>query len=161
MIKRSTNREMNIKIERIDENSPHLETVKDLSRKNSDKLGFLPEGAFDQYSKQRQILTAVTSKNQCVGYLLFRVSKTKRKASITHLCVDDTFQEQGIANQLVERLKDITRDLFGIGLYSRRDYSSNSFWPQIGFVYISEKTGRGKDLVPLTYYWGLMLVLNE
>ena len=144
---------MIIKIESIIENSPHLDTIKDLARRNNTTLGFLPEGAFDQHAKQRQILGAVTPEDQCAGYLLFRVSKTKRKASVTHLCVDDTFQGQGIARQLVEQLKDITGDLLGIGLYSRRDYSSNSFWPRVGFVYKSEKTGRGKDQVPLTYYW--------
>jgi len=153
LIKKSNMKELNIKIDPIDENSPHLQNVKDISRKNSNTLGFLPEGAFDHYAKKGQILAAISTSNTCAGYLLFRISKTKRKASITHLCVDDTFSGQGIAKQLVERLKDITRGLLGIGLYCRRDYLSNSFWPRVGFVYESEKAGRGKDQVPLTYYW--------
>ena len=34
----------------IDDRSPHLEVVKKLWRVNSDTLGFLPDGAFDDYA---------------------------------------------------------------------------------------------------------------
>jgi len=144
---------MDIKIEKISEGSPHLDTVKDLARKNRNTLGFLPEGAFDQYAKWRQILIAINERNECVGYLLFRVAKTNRKVSITHLCVAKKYRSLGIARKLVENLINSTKHLRGIGLFSRRDYSSNSFWYHMGFMYQAEKLGRGRDQIPLSYYW--------
>ena len=142
---------MDITVEKIQKGSPHLNSIKDLARENRNTLGFLPEGAFDEYAKKQQILIAIAPNDLCVGYLLFRLAKTTRKASITHLCVDEEYQNLGVAKKLVEYLKNSTKHYSGIGLYSRRDYKSNSFWPHVGFVYQAEKPGRGKKKIPFPY----------
>jgi hypothetical protein len=45
-----------IRIESIDEKSPHLESVKRLWRSNSDWLGYYPDGAFLDRARRREIL---------------------------------------------------------------------------------------------------------
>jgi hypothetical protein len=43
-----------MKVEVVDTHSPHLPTIKALGRANASTLGFLPEGAFDQYALSAQ-----------------------------------------------------------------------------------------------------------
>ncbi|HNB53943.1 MAG TPA: GNAT family N-acetyltransferase, partial [Anaerolineales bacterium] len=146
---------MEISILVLDKNlsQTYLGTVIELAKRNSATLGFMPEGAFYQQAIQKRILIALTPEDRCVGYLLYREVKTQRKASITHLCIDERYRQHGYARELVRKLKQITSHLRGISLYSRRDYSSNTFWPNNGFIYQGEKPGRGKDKIPLSYYW--------
>ena len=144
---------MDIKIEKLDVNSPSLSRVIELGDANSATLGFLPHAAFKQAARQGNILVAVAPDNYCVGYLLFRVVKTKQKVSITHLCVDSIYRGNGIARNLVDAIKDYSKDWSGISLSSRRDYATNTFWENTGFVAVGEKIGRGQDKMPLTIYW--------
>ena len=58
----------------IDETSPHLIAVKKLWRANKTTLGFLPDGAFNEYASKRMILVALSLDGECVGYLLYRLS---------------------------------------------------------------------------------------
>ena len=135
----------------IDENSPHLETVKNLWRANSATLGFLPEGAFIDYASQRHILVALDSSDKCVGYLLYRV--TKNKATIAHLCIAGSVRGQGHAARLVNHLITHTGHLRGIGLRCRRDFPAYSIWPKLGFFPSRETPGRAADGSQLTHFW--------
>jgi GNAT superfamily N-acetyltransferase/predicted nucleic acid-binding protein len=144
---------MDVSIIEIDDNSKYLQEVIQLGDTNKDTLGFLPHKAFKEAARQRKILVAITPKGTCVGYVLYRVVKTKMMAAITHLCVDVQHRGDGIAQKLIEHLKQGTRHLRGISLFCKRDYQSNNFWPNVGFRYIGEKSGRGKDQAPLTHYW--------
>ena len=144
---------MEIKLKKLDADSPSLSRIIELGDANSATLGFLPHTAFKQAAHQRNILAAFTLEGYCVGYLLFRIVKTKQKVAITHLCVDDDYRGNGIARNLVNKLKDTSEDWRGISLFSRRDYKTNTFWEHMGFVAVGEKTGRGKDKMPLTLYW--------
>lgn len=128
---------MDVSIFEIDDDSKYLQKVIRLGDANKDTLGFLPHEAFKEAARQRKILVAITPTGTCVGYILYRVVKTKRIAAITHLCVDVQYRGNGIAQQLVEHLKQVTRDLRGISLFCKRDYQSNNFWPNVGFTYIS------------------------
>lgn len=129
----------------------YLESVVQLWRKYSDTLGFFPEGAFFDYASRKQILIALNGNNHVSGYILYRVSK--QKVSITHLCVDDRCRCSGLSRLLLDHLRSETKDLKGVGLFCRRDYSVNTLWPKLGFVPMSEKKGRGKKLETLTYWW--------
>lgn len=143
---------LNMKIDILDKNSPYLAQVKTLGRSNASTLGFLPEGAFDQYAAQGTIIVAIDTVKNCIGYLLYRV--TRGHAAIAHLCVEESRREQGIARQLVEYLKDKTKDdCHGISLRCRRDYAANNVWPRFGFVAKSELPGRGKDRKELNFWW--------
>ena len=143
---------MDVSIQKITSQSAYLNQVIELGDKNKGTLGFLPQNAFINQAKNGNIIIAVTE-NKCVGYLLYRKVKTKNRVSITHLCIDENYRKNGIARKLVTYIKDGSKEWDGIGLYCRRDYESNEFWAHMGFRYLSEKPGRGKDQKPLTFYW--------
>lgn len=144
---------MSIRIRKIRQ-APHLlSDVIALGDRNKETLGLFPRRAFEQSARDNLILVAVDETSNLVGYLLYRIVKTKYRAAITHLCVDANHRNQGIGRLLVNRLKDETGYLRGISLYSRMDYESNSLWPRLGFKCIGEKRGRGKDRIWLSHYW--------
>lgn len=141
-----------MKIEVADLNSPHLATIKRLGKENASTLGFLPEGAFNERAKAKQILIALDDSGQCVGYLLYRV--VNRQAKIVHLCIDKSHRNSGAAKNLVEDLKIKTKDLLGISLKCRRDYSdATKLWEHSRFIPISESKGRGKIPSILVHWW--------
>lgn len=140
-----------IRIEPIDEKSPHLGAVMRLWRTNSDWLGFYPDGAFLDRARRREILVALKGDVFC-GYLLYYKTE-KRKVRLTHLCIDEGHRGEGLAKRLVEALRNQTGDYLGIGLYCRRDFPTWFAWPKLGFVALDEKRGRGEDVGDLTYYW--------
>lgn len=140
-----------MRIEVINEKSPYLKRVKELGRANSATLGFLPEGAFDDYASKENIIVALDKNNNCVAYLLYRI--TDRRVIIVHLCVDECSRGCGITRDLIDFLSKRTKSCKGIGLHCRRDYTVNSLWPNLGFVAISEKAGRSIEGKLLTYWW--------
>jgi predicted nucleic acid-binding protein/GNAT superfamily N-acetyltransferase len=111
----------------------------------------MPRGAFEEYAALRQLLIAVDSREECVGYVLFRIGKGR--AVIAHLCTDLELRRSGIARALVDALKERTRFLLGIGLSCRRDYELDGFWQQFGFAPRAAKQGRGRSGEELTWWW--------
>ena len=135
----------------IVEHSPYLAIVKKLWRTSKSTLGFFPDAAFNEYAARKQILIALDSDGDCIGYLLYRVSHMK--ATVVHLCVAQAHRGQGVAKSLIDHLKDITKELHGIGLHCRRDYEANELWPRVGFVALDEKVGRSRSGELLTFWW--------
>ena len=144
---------MEVKIELIGTNLPYLAAVIELADANKNMLGFMPRSAMERAAINNQIMVAVTSDNRVGGYILFRLVRSKNRAAITHLCVDPSYRNCGIAGKLVNTFIEQTKELKGISLFCRRDYKSHEFWPHMGFTYRGEKPGRGRDKVPLTHYW--------
>ncbi|MEE9352190.1 MAG: GNAT family N-acetyltransferase [Thiotrichaceae bacterium] len=144
---------MEFTIKPITEHLALLNQVIKLGDANKKYLGFFAEGAFKDVAKLGHILIAVNNNNKVLGYLLYRVVKTKNQVSIVHLCVDARYRKKNIANKLVQELKNLSKEFYGISLYCRRDYDSNSFWPNVGFAFNGEKKGRGRDKKDLTHYW--------
>ena len=142
--------EIQLKIETIDDKSPYLQTVIILGDANKATLGFLPEGAFYKHASRRHIIVALEPPSGCIGYLLYRQSFDR--ITIVHLCVDKSHKGKGIARKLVDYLKTITQEYYGIGLTCRRDYEASNLWPKLGFVAQYEKAAkkRGKELV---FWW--------
>jgi predicted nucleic acid-binding protein/GNAT superfamily N-acetyltransferase len=140
-----------IRIECIDGSSPHLKAVMDLGKQHAETIGFFPKGAFQEHASRRHIFVALTSRNECAGYLLYRTSGNK--AVIVHLCVNPTIRKQGVARKLVDKLKTETKHLIGIGLHCRRDYDVKGMWPRLGFAAVHSKPGRGSKPSQLTYWW--------
>jgi GNAT superfamily N-acetyltransferase len=140
-----------ITIERLGFPTPHLERVVALHRFNAKTLGFFPKGAFEEHAKLRHIIVALDSVGDCCGYLLYRVARGR--AAIVHLCVADSARGKGVARLLVDRLKQETKSLAGIGLLCRRDYDVTHIWAKFGFEAVNAKTGRGKDGAELTFWW--------
>jgi hypothetical protein len=136
-------------VKELDPNSPHLATVKALGKVNASTLGFLPDGAFDEYVLRGQIIAAFKPSGDCCGYALFRISR--RRVHLAHLCVNNADRNDGIGRALIEHLKSLTKpEYLGISLKCRRDYSANTMWPKFGFTVTGEVLGRGKDRMPLT-----------
>jgi len=139
-----------MKIEEINYTSPHLATVKALGKKNTKTLGFLPEGAFDSYAKRHTILVALDPQQNCVGYLIYRISQDR--AVIVHLCIDYSVQKKGVARKLVDKLYELKKDLLGLRVACRRDFPAHKVWPKLGFRAIADRPGRGKEHKPLTLW---------
>lgn len=141
---------MRIKV--VDFNSSHLVAIKKLGKENASTLGFLPEGAFDERAKAKQILVALNDNDQCIGYLLYRV--VNRQAKIVHLCIDKSNRGSGAGQKLVDYLKAETGDLLGISLKCRRDYGeATKLWERCRFIPIGESRGRGKTPSIIVHWW--------
>jgi len=133
--------------------SPLLEEVIKLHNASKARLGPFPRGAFEDHARQKVILAAVTSENYVAGYLLYRKSITKNRATIVHLTRSDRFKSKGIARLLVDALKEKTRHLFGINLSCRRDYDIAGMWQNFGFTVRHTKRGRGRNGASLDCWW--------
>lgn len=129
-----------------------LDDVIALGDRNKKILGFLADGAFRDIARSGHILVATSGSNDLLGYLLYRITVRKQQVAIVHLCVDDRYRKKNIASLLVGKLIDLTKSYVEINLFCRRDFDSNSFWPKVGFEYVGEKKGRGKEQLPLTQY---------
>jgi predicted transcriptional regulator/GNAT superfamily N-acetyltransferase/predicted nucleic acid-binding protein len=130
-----------------------FEFVLKLWRRNSQTLGNLPRGGFEDQARIQQLL-GLFSDGSFAGYLLYRVSRTGiPRATIVHLCLRREIRGQGLAKYFVEDLKNRCGSLAGIGLHCRDDFDASRLWRSIGFVPRSEKPGRNQKGLPLTYWW--------
>ncbi|NEO23877.1 GNAT family N-acetyltransferase [Moorena sp. SIO4A5] len=153
MVIGNVTQEIQLQIEKIDEKSLHLRTVKALGRAHATTLGHFPEGAFDQHALSGQILVALTPEKKCTGYLLYRKVRRHNIIVIVHLCIEPSWRGNGIAKKLVNYLSQNTQDFYGIKLKCRRDYGLEKMWSHLDFVPLAEKPGRSKDGKLLTVWW--------
>ena len=134
--------------------SADLNAVDKLMKRYSQWLGFLPREALQSYLKKGSVLGARTDNGQLVGYLLY--ADRYDYFRITHLCVLEEYQRQGIAKQLVNNLKGMAGTQKVIKLNCRRDFPANSLWNKLGFVALDEKPGRSKEGHLLTIWHCLL-----
>lgn len=142
------------RVQSITEDSPLLEPVKQLWRRHSDTLGFLPSGAFDDYARCRHILVA-TRDNHLAGYVLYRVGKTY--VTVAHFCVAQAYRGQGVSRLMLNDLRIRTQGCSGILLNCRRDFDANQMWPRLGFRVIGNipgKASEGSELVQWLLHYG-------
>ena len=100
-------------------NSPAFQSVLQLWRQNSQTLGHLPRGAFEERAELQQLL-GLFLQNKLVGYLLYRVSKgSLPRATIVHLCLEKSTRGKNLASHLLGDLKRRCSSLVGIGLQCR------------------------------------------
>lgn len=130
--------------------SPLLDAVKALWRKESKRLGFLPEGAFQEAAGKERVIAAL-EEGGLAGYVLYRLSHGR--VIITHLAVAPAGRGRGTGRALVEHLSRSHPQAAGVGLLCRRDYPASAFWPKVGFVARHERPGRGQEGSRLTYWW--------
>ena len=139
-----------VSIEQIQTGSWELSEVKELAKKNSATLGFLPDGAFDAYADRGWVLAAIANGN-VVGYVVYRVANMT--ATLVHLCIDQQQRGHGVARRLFHSVVERTKDLKGILAHTRRDFPSHAMWPRLGFAALGEKPGRGLNGAVLTRWW--------
>ncbi len=140
-----------ITLEHVRWPTSHWEKIISLHRANARRLGFFPKGAFEQHAKLKQIIVALDRDGNCLDYLLYRLARDR--ASITHLCVDESARRFGVSRRLVDQLKKETKSRQGIGLYCRSDWEAAEIWPKFGFEAVNSKVGRGKDGAELIFWW--------
>lgn len=128
-----------------------LAAVLDLASRNRRTLGFLPNEAFRQRAERGTLLIARSAEGTVAGYAL--VDRTKRRLALRHLCVNRDFQSQGAARELVNAIVERWPDAPGIGLLCRWDWPASKLWPQLGFVPVGERPGRGVDGGVLIEWW--------
>ena len=134
--------------------SAWLEDVDELMTQNSQTLGFLPKEALKSYLEKKNVIGATSDNDELVGYLLFGANRDYFR--ITHLCVVEEYQGQGIARRLVNELSKSVSTQKAIKLNCRRDYPANDLWPKLGFAAVDEKRSRARDEHFLTR-WSLTL----
>jgi predicted nucleic acid-binding protein/GNAT superfamily N-acetyltransferase len=141
-------------IEFIDHTSKFLKDVIELGSKNSNTLGFLPEGGFHDHAKKYWIIIAEVD-NELLGYLLFRLGSKTSRVSITHLCVRPEYRGKGVSTALLDKLKfKYSKSHAGIILSCRKDYkAANLLWEKYGFVSKKIVRSRSTDEKYLIKWW--------
>lgn len=136
-------------------NNPKSKAYEDivaLGDRNSRTLGFLPESAFAKYAQEGQLLAAYRKgSKELLGYLLYRISYNR--ITIVHLCISKRYRNLNVALNLVNNLKENSKQYDGIRLSCRNDYGIDHVWESFNFVPIKEKMGRGKKKMALTVWW--------
>ena len=141
---------MGLSITSIAPHSPHFRRALQLARDNSKTLGFLPQGAFEEYAHAGSFLAAL-DRDAVVGYVVFRTSR--EHASLVHLCVSEQARGLGVAKALVERVVALTPDCLGLAANCRRDFPAHEMWPSLGFHARNEIPGRSKRNTTLVVWW--------
>jgi predicted nucleic acid-binding protein/GNAT superfamily N-acetyltransferase len=141
-------------IEFIDQNSQYLNDVIVLWRKHSNTLGFMPEGAFVDHATARNIIVAHNN-SKLIGYLMFRIVYRYLRITIVHLCINEQFRRNGIAQKLLDKLVEKYRATFyGICLRCRDDYVvANSLWINYGFVCKRKDHSKSIEEKYLNQWW--------
>lgn len=130
----------------IEHNDGILQEVIALGKKNAKTLGMFPEGAFIDHAKKKCIIAAIED-GKLLGYILFRITQSKRIVSIAHLCVETEHRKRGIAKLLLESVKNKYQHVFrGISLSCRKDYvEASRFYEKNGFKAAKEVRSRSKE----------------
>lgn len=135
-----------------------LDALDVLMKTHSKTIGFLPKDALRDYLEKEDTLGAKNYDGELVGYLLNASHPAYFR--IAQLCVAEDFTGQGIARQLVNRLKKIRTTQKDIRLRCRNDFPAHNMWPKLGFSAIDEQPGKSKDKRPLTL-WRLTLAPDD
>lgn len=135
--------------------SPHLQTVKLLWRADSDTLGFMPEGGFDEASRRGELVGLLAASGHLVAYVFFR--RTNRgQIAIVHLCVAPTARGNGAARVLIQAVRDRAGGSHELRLRCRRDFVANGMWPKLGFVAVAEARGKARGAILTVWRCELM-----
>ncbi len=76
-----------VRIEDVAYGTSSFDDVKVLSRANQGRLGFLQWEAFSEAASTGRLIGAWIE-DKLVGYCLYRLRKSDRSVSLTHVCVD-------------------------------------------------------------------------
>jgi len=140
-----------VKIEDIGDERARMNVVLRLYGSNSQTLGFMPKGAFEERARAGTLLVAVDDDDEIVGYLLYDVRL--RRIVIGHLCIDSAHRGAGVAPMMVTELRVRHPERDGILVNCRNDYDAHRLWPRLDFESVNERPGRGREGMLLTKWW--------
>lgn len=126
-------------------NTPEMDAVIALWRVDSDTLGYMPKGGFEDAAREEALLAAIDDNGNVLGYVLFR--RTQDFAAIAHLCISRERRGTGLVRVLFEAVKARCAREFEIRLRCRRDFAVAALWPKLGFVAAGEAPGRGLNTI--------------
>ena len=143
-----------MKIQVIDLSNALFPDVIILGKQNAKTLGMFPEGAFIDHARNKTIFGAVED-GVLMGYILFRITQSKRLVSITHVCIKPDYRKRGVGKLLLNAVKEKYARLYkGISLRCRKDYvEASRFWETFGFKAIDSIRSRSKDEHYLVKWW--------
>ncbi len=124
--------------------------VNELMKRNSSTLGFLPGQALKESLEDGRVLGAKDDKKSLIAYLLY--ASYPDYIRLVHLCVDDKYRRQRVAQRLFDALKRSADTQHEIRLNCRNDYPARHLWNALGFVPIDEKPGRAARGTTLTIW---------
>lgn len=118
-----------------DEHATTIIAIRDLMRKDADRLGFIPAaGGQGLTTLAHQGLIAVAHiENTLAGYAAFSQSHDRTRTTIHQCCVADSHRLQGIGRALVNFVSWSKPNAPTIAKV-RDDLAANEFWKSIGFV---------------------------
>lgn len=123
-----------------------LSDVMIMGKQNAKTLGLFPKDAYLDHARKNLIYGAIENEN-LIGFILFRVTQSKRMVFITQLCISDQHRGKGVAKRLLDQLKEKhCKILNGIGLSCRRDYEdATRLWTNYGFKAVKQVRSRSKE----------------
>ena len=133
-------------------NSELASQVIALSKASQGTLGQLPYSAFHQAAANGTLIAALTG-GEVVGYVLYRIRKRTGIVMLTQLCVRAEARGSGVAQLLVDGVRERNPQCPGIGLWCREDYDASKAWPGLGFGSTGNRPGRGRDGQRLVHWW--------
>lgn len=129
---------------------PQFQAVLLLLKKAKQAVGFLPDSAVRDRAERGTLLIARNG-DEVVGYVLFDLPRSEIR--IVQLVVAKSARRKGVGRLLLEEVARRNPTRRGIILECRRDFEACAVWPRLGFVPLSERTGRGVSGKPLTVWW--------
>ena len=138
----------------INNKNKFFERIKELGKKNASTLGFMPQGAFEDYAKSRCIIIAYDDE-KLMGYLMYRIVPRYSRINIVHLCVADDFRGKGVSKQLLDTLKEKYNHRYrGIQISCRKDFAhATAVWERNGFISLKDIRSRSLEEHYLSLWW--------
>ncbi|MEV4677305.1 GNAT family N-acetyltransferase [Actinomadura sp. NPDC049382] len=139
-----------LEFELVSESDPRVAIAITLGNRARKTVGLLPRAAYFDAAAKKRLLVAMAG-DQVVGYALYGLPRDE--VTLTHLVVDRSLREKGIARALVEHISSRYPMRAGIRANCRKDYELHDMWTSLGFRPRLEVEGRGADRALITVWY--------
>ncbi len=126
---------------------------KEIVDKHRNVFGFLSRPIFQDAAERRRLLVALDSNQNVLGFVRFNHRVRGTETALYDICVDHSFQWQGIGRALISALVEecIKVPRFSIILRCPEGLPSNDFYQHIGFRQAGIEQGKRRNLVVWRY----------
>ena len=135
----------------------NIEFVRQLMKKNSKSLGFIPIIAAEKASNENRLFI-YSEQNKKIGYLMFGPINEGKDVAIWQICVDEKNRRKGIGKKLFNMLlsQALANRAKGIRLRCASDLPANYFWKSLGFDLALTVNSKSKKKKISIYYFPLI-----